>query len=68
MQGKFIPIFTKSPADLSDPLRKREEFAISLRKQKTREIIREKRRKLTVNLVKPQNTLAPEVVDFAYNG
>ena len=33
-------------AGYSDPLKKREDFAISLRKKKKEEIIREKRRKL----------------------
>ena len=43
--------------DCSDPLRKREEFAVSLRKQKTREIIKEKRRKIMESLSKQKDSL-----------
>ena len=38
--------------DFTDPLKKREEFAVSLRKQKTKQIIKEKRRKIMESLQK----------------
>lgn len=39
-------------ADMVDPLKKREEFAVSLRKQKKIELIRNKRMKLMQNTAK----------------
>ena len=51
MQGKQQALLI-GQVEIADPLRKREEFAVSLRKQKTKEIIREKRRKIMESLYK----------------
>jgi hypothetical protein len=39
MQRKLLPYLLTPKANYSDSLKKREEFAISLRKKKTKEII-----------------------------
>jgi len=41
-------------ADYTDTLRKREEFAISLRKQKNKEIIQQKRKKIMEDLARQE--------------
>ena len=43
----FSLVFT---ADVPDPMRKREDFAVSLRKQKKEKIIQERRKRLMVSL------------------
>ena len=56
-------------ADYTDTLRKREEFAISLRKQKTKEIIQQKRKKIMEDLAKSDNlTRTMLKTDSMYNG
>ena len=45
-QGKESNEVNQDAVEFTDPLKKREEFAVSLRKQKTKAIIKEKRRKL----------------------
>ena len=75
MQGKQFLNFTNLyiiSVEFTDPLKKREQFAVSLRKEKTKEIIREKRRKIMESLQKQQAFLQAEPnvdqMDPTYNG
>ena len=49
MQRKYVYLDWLILADQSDPLKKREAYAVSLRKKKKDEIIKQKRRRLAEN-------------------
>jgi hypothetical protein len=69
MQRKVILLTNFKLADYTDTLRKREEFAISLRKQKTKEIINQKRKKIMEDLAKQDsNSRTLLKTDSTYNG
>ena len=60
--------FMKPEADSGSTLQKREEFAISLRKQKTKSIIQMKRRKIAESLSQRQTQNSENCGNIVMNG
>lgn len=71
MKRKCMDMYTNCCliASYEDPMKKREEFAMSLRKKKTQDLISAKRRKLMQSGVgRGQETKASGSKDTLYNG